>query len=385
LRERIAAHAKGLGSGFVEDRISEVRRFLRELFLERGVLVEMKEDETDVGCVLPTTKEFDESLEDILEEMRTPEELMKSASFGKKKTVLTAEEKEFLKIYLFDRRMFEILTSKEHRTESANRYSFISWGLEAQMELGVSYNIFDESNIGSTILRRLVCIENDLEYPGTIVLPDPLKISGKPMRYQVQQRDLNPNETLILADSYSDIHRKLVIQNDVSNEFLNYLVRDLIMRFGSTALRKKTEVLPDSRTNLSFERRRELVARYYWSFIKPYHDIVMRITGLREGLQVPEEFCELSLRALASKRNRSILHEITCFGVEKRRDITISELANRMGFDNKLKRSLYRNLRQLEACSLVQSYPEGLGFRRYRITGKARKIIIKWELGPFDD
>jgi hypothetical protein len=381
LGDRITTHSNGSDSGAIEEKISETRKFLEEVFMALGISVDIKEDETQIEQALPTILEFEESLKRILTQMKTPEELEKTVAFGEKRTVLSRIEKMLLKTYLFDRGMLEVLTAKERQmSESGRRYSFISWGLEAQIELGVSYNIYDRSNAGAAILRKLVCIENNREYPGTIVLPDPLEISGKLMRYQVQQRDLGPDETLFLSDSPTNVKRKLVDQSNVSNEFLNYLIRNLIGPFATNSLKRKMDLLADLKTPASYSRKQELVFKYYWSFIKPYYNLVEMITCLREGLFIRGEFRESAFDALGSRRNRSILQEIATFEAQEKDDITVSELSQRMGFGKNEKRSLYRNLQQLERCRLVQSYPEHSHLRKYRITGGASKIILKWDL-----
>ena len=384
LPDRIDEYAKGVDRGDVDEKISETRRFVKEIFTARGILVDLKEDETKLAHALPTILEFDASLKQILKQMRTPEELARASSFGQKKTVLTKVEKNLLRTYLFERRMLEVLNSEEKSsTGSSGRYSFISWGLEAQTELNVSYNIYDWSTAGAAILRKLVSIENDREYPGTIVLPDPLKISGKPMRYQVQGRDFEDDETLLLSDSSTIIHRKLVGQGglcNVSNEFLNYLVRDLIGSFAPSLVRKQIDLLTDSKPQASLDRKQELVFRCYLRFIKPYYVLVERITCLREGLRVHREFLEPTLDALGSKRNRDVLREIATFRAREKDDITVSELSQTLGLGKNEKRSLYRNLRQLEGCGLVQCYPESPRFKKYCISGGASKLLLKFDL-----
>jgi len=380
LRDRIDADRKGLDKGAIEDKIKEAQQFLEEIFKARGIPVDTKEDETYSPRVVPPIREFEASMGEILKQMRSPSELENTHSFGEKRTVLTSTEKRLLKIYLFERRMLEILNSQDRLPiESSARYSFISWGLVAQTELNVSYNVYDESNAGAAILRKLVSIENSKEYPGTIVLPDPLKISGGPMRYQVQRRDLGGEEALFVSDSYADAKRKLVDQAGVSNEFLNYLAGTVMGPFLSSSALKEIDSLTDVKTQASFARKQQLVLKHYWRFIKPYYGLAERITCQREGLFVTEEFQAAAFDALGCQRNRTILQKIASFKHDRKCDVTIEELRLEMGLEKSKIRSLYRNLNRLERSGLVESSPEGR-LRKYRITGDATRIILKWNL-----
>jgi hypothetical protein len=363
-----------LDHGQIKEKISETRRFLKEVFSAQGVpfntIVDKTKIQKDTHSIF-TVLDFNRSLESILEQMKTPEELEKTKVFGEKRTALTRMEKRLVSIYLFERRMMD---------EESKKYPYISWGLETQAELGVSYIIYDRSNAGAAVLRKLASIENGKEYPGTIVLPDPLIISGEPMRYKVQQRDLGANDALLLSDSYGQVKHKLVGQQNVSNEFLDYLIGSIILPFASNMAKKEADLLTNLKTQASFSTKQQLVLKHYWEFIRPYFDSIERITGLHEGLFVHDELVEEALTVLGSERNRIILQRMATYYRNKHDGLTAGELSQQMSLSKTEKRGLYRNLHQLEKCGLVMSIMEGDRLRKYFVRGNKTMLHIRWSL-----
>jgi DNA-binding transcriptional ArsR family regulator len=371
--------ARGVDRGRIRERVSETLKFLTEVFQPLGIqvstIVDRAKIQKDVQSFL-SIFDFNRSLENILKQMETPEKLSGTEVFGTKRTPLTTLEKELLRIYLFERKMFE---------KEAKEFPYISWGLESLSELNVSYNIYDESNAGAAILRKLVSIENDREYPGTIVLPDPLTISGENMRYQVQQRDLNPSETLFVSDSYADIKRKIVDRERVSNNFLDYMVKGIVVPFFQSKKREAGSANNLSmKTEANYRAKRQHVMKLYWEFIKPYYDSIERITGFHEGLFVQDEFTEQVFDKLGSKRNRLILQKIASHYERFRNGITVEQLSKQMGMEEKQKRSLYRNLNDLADGGLVMVVQEGKKLKKYYVFGKKSVIQIRWHLTQND-
>jgi hypothetical protein len=363
--------ARGFNSTRMRENVAETRRFLEGVFSKLGkvtTIVDRSKVQADDRSIFRVI-DFDRDLEKILKQMRTPNELEKTEFFGEKGTALTQVERKLLKIYLFERRMLD---------EEQKKYPYISWGHELQADVDVSYNIYDESNAGAAILRKLVSIENGKEYPGTIVLPDPLTISGKPMRYQIQQRDLRVDEALLLSDTFADVKRKLVDQKNVSNEFLDYLVTNILQPFAASLTKKELDQLTNLKTDASHNAKQQLVLRHYWRFIKPYYDEIETITGFHEGLFVHEEFVENVFNALGSKRNRIILQTIATYYRKYHDGLTAAELSQKMGFNTNRKRSIYRNLHQLQNCGLVMVVGEGDKLKRYFIYGKKALLQIRW-------
>jgi hypothetical protein len=220
---------RGYHRGDIRERIAEAHKFFQGIFTPnaRVVIVEDRvEIQRDVYSILRIL-EFEKSLQRILEQISTPEKLLekKTIQLAEKVYLLTDYEKELLRIYLFERNKLG--------TE-IRQYPYVSWGIEALGYLGASYYIFDESNAGLSVLKRMICADQGIEYPATIVLPDPVAISGKLMRY-LHSRDLNPDETLFISDSYSDISRKIYERENVSLKFLNYLMRNIIFPFSKTS------------------------------------------------------------------------------------------------------------------------------------------------------
>ena len=355
----------------IKEKVAQTDKFLSETFSPlTNIKTIVDHSETTIFSIF-TVIDFDKTLEKILDQMRTPEELERTQFFGEKRTVLTQTEKRLLKIYLFERNMLEATSRK---------YPYIGWGLEAQAELGASYNIYDESNAGAAILRKLVSIEHGREYPGTIVLPDPLTISGSPMRYQVQRRDLGADDTLFVSDSYAEVKHKLLDEKKVSNEYLDFLVQNIILPFAPNLVKNEESLLASPKTTSLFEAKKQLVLKHYWEFIRPYYSSIERITGLHEGLFIHEDLVEETLTALGSNRNKTILKEIAKYYQSNRDGVTTAELAQQMGLAQSQRRSLNRNLRKLEECGLVTSIREGNYLKKYYIYGNKTLIQIRWSL-----
>jgi hypothetical protein len=343
------------------------------------VIVEDRvEIQRDVYSILRIL-DFEKSLQNILNQINTLEKLRKATTIRltEKTYNLTEYEKELLEIYLFDRNKL----GTEIKT-----YPYVSWGLESLSYLGASYNIFDKSNAGLSILKKMICADHNIEYPATIVLPDPVTVSGKPMRY-LQSRDLNPDEALFIVDSYRDVSRKIYEQESVSQRFVNYLVKDIIRPFAPASIRKKLE--PNFEKLTSKKRGddervprelKRLVLKYYWDFIKPYYDSTETILGTHESLFVPEELTEKTLDALGSKRNRQILTELASHHQKHTSPMTVNELFEKMGLKKGAKKGLWRNLDTLVRCGLVDRIPEGRKLHKYSIYGNKTTIRIRLPL-----
>lgn len=367
----LADIARGVDREGIKEKVAQTSKFIRETFSPlTNIKTIVDHSKTRIDSIF-TVLDFDKSLEKILSQMKTPDELERTQLFGEKRTTLTQTEKRLLSIYLFERRMLE---------SESRKYPYIGWGLEAQAELDASYNIYDESNAGAAVLRKLVSIDHGREYPGTIVLPDPLTICGNPMRYQVQQRDLGTDDTLFVSDSFAEVKHKLVDQKNVSNEYLDFLIRNIIQPFTPNAVKNEESLLTSPKTLSLYEVKKQLVLKHYWEFIQPYHSSIERITGLHEGLFIHEDLVEAALIALGSKRNRTILREIANYYRIHRDSMTTAELSQQMGLAQSQRRSLNRNLRQLEECGLVTSIREGNYLKKYYIYGNKTLIQIRWSL-----
>jgi hypothetical protein len=372
---------RGYHRGDIGERVAEAHKFFQGVFSPstKALIVEDRaEIQRDVYSVL-TILDFEKSLQNILRQINTSDKLLeaKTVRLTEKTYNLSEYEKELLNIYLFDRNKLG--------TE-IKQYPYVSWGLEALGYLGTSYNIFDKSNAGLSILKRMICADQNIEYPATIVLPDPVMISGKPMRY-LHSRDLNPDEALFIVDSYRDVSRKLYEQQNVSYKFLDYLVRNVIRPFAPAAIRKDAEtcwekvVLQKQRVGeMASREEKRLALRCYWEFIKPYYDAIETILGTHESLFVPEELTHKTLDALGSKRNRRILIELASHYQKHASPMTVNELFEKMGLKKGAKKGLWRNLDTLVKCGLVDRIPEGRKLHKYSIYGNKTTIRIRWPL-----
>ena len=372
---------RGYHRGDISERVAEAHKFFQSVFTPnvKVVIVEDRiEIQRDVYSILRIL-EFEKSLQSILEQINTPEKLERKTIKLKERTyTLTEFEKELLKIYLFERNKLGTEIKK---------YPYVSWGLESLGYLGASYYIFDESNAGLSVLKKLICADQGIEYPATIVLPDPVTISGKPMRY-LHSRDLNPDETLFIIDSYSDISRKIYEQETVSTRFLSYLVRNIIRPFAkpSKDVDYCCEKIAANRKNEDEIASRELkriVLKCYWEFIKPYYERMEITLGTHESLFVPEELTEKTLDALGSKRNRQILMELASHYQKHGSPMTVNELFERLELKKGAKKGLWRNLDELVKCGLVDRIPEGKKLHKYSIYGN--KTIIRIRLSLLED
>ena len=372
---------RGYHRGDIRERVAEAHKFFQGVFSPsaKAVIVEDRvEIQRDVYSILRIL-DFEKSLQNILNQINTREKLREATSVRlKEKTYnLTEYEKELLEIYLFDRNKL----GTEIKT-----YPYVSWGLESLSYLGASYNIFDKSNAGLSILKKLICADYGIEYPATIVFPDPITISGKPMRY-LQSRDLNPDEALFMVDDYRDVSRKIYEQENVSQKFVNYLVKDIIQPFATASIRRIMESNFEKLTSkkLGDEDRaprelKRLVLKYYWDFIKPYYDSIETILGTHESLFVPGELTEKTLDALGSKRNRLILIELASHYQKHASPMTVNELFEKMGLKKGAKKGLWRNLETLVRCGLVDRLPEGRKLHKYSIYGNKTTIRIRLSL-----
>ncbi len=372
---------RGYHRGDIRERVAEAHKFFQGVFSPsaKAVIVEDRvEIQKDVYSILRIL-DFEKSLQNILSQINTREKLLEATRVKlKEKTYnLTEYDKELLEIYLFDRNKL----GTEIKT-----YPYVSWGLESLSYLGASYNIFDKSNAGLSILKKLICADHNIGYPATIVLPDPVTISGKPMRY-LQSRDLNPDETLFISDSYRDVSRKLYEQEKVSPKFLDYLARNIIQPF-APATRKKGEEpcwkkigtknhVEDETVSREIKR---LCLKYYWDFIKTYYTAMETILGTHESLFVPEELTEKTLDALGSKRNRQILIELASHYQKHASQMTVNELFEKMELKNGAKKGIWRNLETLVRCGLVDRIPEGRKLHKYSIYGNKTTIRIRLPL-----
>jgi len=371
---------RGYHRGDIRERVSEAHKFFQGIFAPsaKAVIVEDRvEIQRDVYSILRIL-DFEKSLQNILIQIDTREKIRKITTVKLKELTynLTEYEKELLEIYLFDRNKL--------RTE-IKTYPYVSWGLEALSYLGAAYNIFDKSNAGLSILKKLISVDQGIEYPATIVLPDPVAISGKPMRY-LQSRDLNPDETLFIIDSYRDVSRKIYEQENVSPKFLEYLVKNIIQPFAPVTKKNKEpcwkglisqNFLKDETASRELKR---LFLRCYWDFIKQYYEAMETILGTHESLFVPKELTEKTLDALGSKRNRQILIELASHYKKHSASMTVSELFEKMELKKGAKKGLWRNLETLVRCGLVDRIPEGRKLHKYSIYGNKTTIRIRLPL-----
>jgi hypothetical protein len=371
---------RGYHRGDIRERVAEAHNFFQGIFTPsaRVVIVEDRiEIQRDVYSILRIL-EFEKSLQAILGQINTPEKLWetKTVKLTDKEYPLTNYEKELLSIYLFERNKLGTEIKK---------YPYVSWGLESLGYLGASYNFFDKSNAGLSVLKKMICADQGIEYPATIVLPEPIAVSGRLMRY-LHSRDLNPDETLFISDSYSDISRKIYERENVSLKFLDYLLRNIIRPFAKTSQIKDCEACWDklaTNKNLDEFASRELkrlVLKCYWEFIKPYYQSMETILGTHESLFVPEELTEKTLDALGSKRNRQVLTELAKHHQKHGSPMTVNELFEKMGLKKGAKKGLWRNLETLVKCGLVDRIPEGRKLHKYTIYGNKTTIRIRLSL-----
>ena len=369
---------RGYHRGDIRERVAEAHKFFQGIFTPsaRVVIVEDRmEIQRDVYSILRIL-EFEKSLEIILGQINTPEKLeTKTVKLTEKVYPLADYEKELLRIYLFERNKLGTEIKK---------YPYVSWGLESLGYLGASYNIFDKSNAGLSILKKLICADQGIEYPATIVLPDPVAISGKLMRY-LHSRDLNPDETLFISDSYSDISRKIYERENVSLKFLDYLVRNIIRPFAKASKDvegcwEKLVATKHREDEVASRELKRLVLKCYWEFIKPYYQSMETILGTHESLFVPEELTEKTLDALGSKRNRQILIELANHYKKHGSSMTVNELFEKMGLKKGAKKGLWRNLEALVRCGLVDRIPEGRKLHKYSIYGNKTTIRLRLPL-----
>ena len=343
------------------------------------VIVEDRiEIQRDVYSILRIL-EFEKSLQAILGQINTPEKLLetKTVKLKDKTHLLTDYEKELLRIYLFERNKLGTEIKK---------YPYVSWGLESLGYLGASYNIFDKSNAGLSVLKKMICEDQGIEYPATIVFPDPVAVSGSLMRY-LHSRDLNPDETLFISDSYSVISRKIYERENVSLKFLDYLLRNIIRPFAKTSQTKDCEACWEKLASnknvedgLASRELKRLVLKCYWEFIKPYYQSMETILGTHESLFVPGELTEKTLDALGSQRNRQILVELARHHQKHGSPMTVNELFEKMGLKKGAKKGLWRNLETLVKCGLVDRIPEGRKLHKYSIYGNKITIRIRLSL-----
>jgi DNA-binding HxlR family transcriptional regulator len=372
---------RGYHRGDIRERVAEAHKFFQGIFAPsaKAVIVEDRvEIQRDVYSILRIL-DFEKSLQNVLNQINTLEKLREATTvrLTEKTYNLTEYEKELLEIYLFDRNKL----GTEIKT-----YPYVSWGLESLSYLGASYNIFDKSNAGLSILKKMICVDQNIEYPATIVLPDPVAVSGKPMRY-LQSRDLNPDETLFISDSYREVSRKIYEQENVSTKFLDYLVRNIIQPFApANGKKSKEQCWKELATKKRLEDKmasrelKRLCLRCYWNFIRPYYEAMEVILGTHESLFVPEELTEKTLDALGSKRNRQILIELASHHQKHASPMTVNELFEKMGLKKGAKKGLWRNLETLVRCGLVDRIPEGRKLHKYGIYGNKSTIRIRLPL-----
>jgi hypothetical protein len=371
---------RGYHRGDIRERVSEAHDFFQGIFTPstKVVIVEDRmEIQRDVYSILRIL-EFEKSLQAILGQINTSEKLFeaKTIRLTDKAYPLTDYEKELLNIYLFERNKLGTEIKK---------YPYVSWGLESLSYLGTSYNIFDKSNAGLSILKKMICADQGIEYPATIVFPDPVAVSGSLMRY-LHSRDLNPGETLFISDSYSDISRKIYERENVSLKFIDYLLRNIIRPFTKKAQIKDCEAcwskLGENKNLDDFASRelKRLVLKCYWEFIKPYYQSMETILGTHESLFVPEELTEKTLNALGSRRNRRILFELAQHYQKHGSPMTVNELFEEMGLKKGAKKGLWRNLEILVKCGLVDRIPEGRKLNKYSIYGNKTTIRLRLPL-----
>jgi len=369
---------RGYHRGDIRERVAEAHNFFQGIFTPsaRVVIVEDRiEIQRDVYSILRIL-ESEKSLQTILSQIDTPEKLLetKTVKLTNKEYPLKYYEKELLSIYLFERNKLGTEIKK---------YPYVSWGLESLGYLGASYNIFDKSNAGLSVLKKMICIDQGIEYPATIVLPDPVAVSGSLMRY-LHSRDLNPDETLFISDSYSDISRKIYERENVSLKFLDYLLRNIIRPFANKSQTKDCEACwaklatyKQLEGEVASRELKRLVLKCYWEFIKPYYQSMETILGTHESLFVPEELTEKTLDALGSKRNREILIELAEHHQKHGSPMTVNELFEKMELKKGAKKGLWRNLDTLVKCGLVDRIPEGQKLHKYSIYGNKTTIRIR--------
>jgi hypothetical protein len=372
---------RGYHRGDIRERVAESHNFFQGTFTPsaRVVIVEDRiEIQRDVYSILRIL-EFEKSLQAILGQINTPEKLLeaKTVKLTEKAYLLTDYEKELLGIYLFERNKLGTEIKK---------YPYVSWGLESLGYLGASYNIFDKSNAGLSILKKMICADQGIEYPATIVFPDPVAISGSLMRY-LHSRDLNPDETLFISDSYSDISRKIYERENVSMKFLDYLLRNIIRPFSKATQSKDVDACWAKfgangyvAGEMASRELKRLVLKCYWDFIKPYYQSMETVLGTHESLFVPEELTEKTLDALGSTRNRQILMELASHYQKHGSAMTVNELFERMGLRKGAKKGLWRNLEALVRCGLVDRIPEGRKLHKYSIYGNKTTIRLRLPL-----
>jgi DNA-binding HxlR family transcriptional regulator len=372
---------RGYHRGDIRERVAEAHDFFQGIFTPstKVVIVEDRiEIQRDVYSILRIL-EFEKSLQAILAQINTPEKLLeaKNVRLTDKTYPLTDYEKELLNIYLFERNKLGTEIKK---------YPYVSWGLESLGYLGTSYNIFDKSNAGLSILKKMICVDQGIEYPATIIFPDPVAVSGSLMRY-LHSRDLNPDETLFISDSYSDVSRKIYEQENVSLKFLDYLLRNIILPFSKGTQNKDVEACwakfagtKHVEDGLAPRELKRLVLKCYWEFIKPYYQSMETILGTHESLFVPEELTEKTLDALGSKRNRQILRELASHYQKHGSPMTVNELFEKLELKKGAKKGLWRNLETLVRCGLVDRIPEGRKLHKYSIYGNKTTIRIRLPL-----
>ncbi|TRO48004.1 ArsR family transcriptional regulator [Candidatus Bathyarchaeota archaeon] len=372
---------RGYHRGDITERVAEAHTFFQGTFTPRTkvVIVEDRlEIQRDVYSILRIL-EFEKSLQDILRQINTQEKLAetKTIQLREKTYTLTEYEKDLLRIYLFER---------DKLGTEIKKYPYVSWGLESLGHLGTSYNIFDKSNAGLSVLKKMICADQGIEYPATIVFPDPVAISGKLMRY-LHSRDLNPDETLFIIDSYSDISRKIYEQANVSLKFLDYLVRNIILPFSkgsknssADACRKQLASDRHLKDEIASRELKRLVLKCYWEFIKPYYQSMETILGTHESLFVPDELTDKTLDALGSNRNRQILMKLAEHFKKHGSPMTVNELFEQMGLKKGAKKGLWRNLETLVKCGVVDRIPEGRKLQKYSIYGNKTTIRIRLPL-----
>jgi hypothetical protein len=206
------------------------------------------------------------------------------------------------------------------------------------------------------------------------------------MRY-LQSRDLNPDETLFISDSYREVSRKIYEQENVSTKFLEYLLRNIIQPFAPANRKKNKEQCWKGLATkkgldgeIASRELKRLYLRCYWDFIRPYYEAMETILGTHESLFVPEELTEKTLDALGSKRNRQILTELASHHKKHASPMTVNELFEKMGLKKGAKKGLWRNLDTLVRCGLVDRIPEGGKLHKYSIYGNKTTIRIRLPL-----
>lgn len=368
---------QGYGGGDVEARIEEAKALLRDVFYPGIEKFQIVEDAVrlskDTASVLQILR-YQDSLRHILTEIDTEKKLREADSIKglTREIPITEYEKELLKIYLFDRGMLQ--------TELA-KYPFIGWAVVIEKDLNASYNIFDKSNAGAGILRKLICTDNDIECSGIIVLPDPIGVSGSSLRYQIQQRDVSRHETLLVSDPYEEIKRKICEQKGASLEFLNYVANNVIGPFISNAAKRElsSKYAYFMQKGLH-DKLRSLVLEYYWNFIKRYQESISNVTHSYQSLFIQGERVEKALDALGSRRNREILKAIARSYKAEEIGPTLDQIYERLrnkDLGQGAKKGLYRNLRQLVQSGLVSVTQEGK-LNVYYIYGK--NSVVRTEL-----